>query len=185
MRSHNQRVLLSLSYSPTHISQYLHGCRLLWHVLVITALVPSYIENLKTSTPFRVTLLNTQSPTHPCTSSVFSMSHKTPFLCALCLSLTHTQTQADSEREEDRWHISWGEAANVICYNSALISVFSNLLRDLYVLPERASILTEPWPAPTVPVSHDRCFPWPPDIFGGHMGPCQAWLILHSKLHHY
>lgn len=95
--------------------------------------IPSYSENLKTLTPFRVTLLKTPAEN----------THSQPvFLCFLSLSHTHI----DSEREEDRWHISWGEAANVICYNSALISIFSNLLRDLYVLSERASILTEPWP---------------------------------------
>lgn len=76
--------------------------------------------------------------------------------------------------EQDRWHISWGEAPNVICYNSALISIFSNLPRDLYVLPEKASILTERRPASTRPVSHDRCFPWPPDIFWGSHGPLSS-----------
>lgn len=90
--------------------------------------------------------------------------------------LSHTQilTQADSEREKDGWHISWGEAANIIWNSSALISMFSNLSRDLYVLPERASILTKPWPwssSLTAPVSHDRCFSWPPDIFLGSHGP--------------
>lgn len=121
---------------------------------------------------------------HKVSSFCLNFSQNTFF--SVC-SLLHTEilTLADSERGEDRWHVSWGEAAKVICYNSALISIFSNLLRDLYVLPERASILTGTWLASTVPVSHDRCFPWLPDIFGGHMGLCQAWLILHSQLHHY
>lgn len=42
------------------------------------------------------------------------------------------------------------------------------------MLPETASILTESWPASTVPVSHDRCFPWPPDIFSGSHGPLSS-----------
>lgn len=52
--------------------------------------------------------------------------------------------------------------------------MFSNHPRDLYVLPERVSILTEPLPASTVPVSYDRCFPWPPDIFLGSHGPLSS-----------
>ena len=60
----------------------------------------------------------------------FSLSHKNLFPVS-CLSRTHTLTTAYSEREEDRWDISWEEAADVICYNSALISIFSNLPGDL------------------------------------------------------
>lgn len=110
-------------------------------------------------------------------------THNLFFLLFLwALSPAHTLTPVDSEREEDRWHICRGEAARVICYNSALISIFSNLLWDLYVQPERVSITAKPWLASTAPVSLDRCFPWPPNIFWGHMGLSQAWLISHSPL---
>lgn len=124
-------------------------CGVLCRVLVITALVLFY--NLNTATM------------HSFFFSPLSLFFTTQIL-----------TQADSEREKDGWHISWGEAANIIWNSSALISMFSNHSRDLYVLPERASILTKPWPwssSLTAPVSHDRCFSWPPDIFLGSHGP--------------
>lgn len=95
-------------------------------------------------------------------------------------------TQTESERGKDGWHISSAEAANIICNSAALISMFSNRSRDLYVLPSRASILTRTrhWSlSSTAAVSHDRCYSSPPSR--GHMGLCQAWLILHSQLHSY
>lgn len=114
--------------------------------------------------------------TYRCTRSLLSCLYFSQNTFSLfALSRTHTFWHWQIVRgEEDRWHISWGEAAKVICYNSALISIFSNLLKDLYVLLEKASILTEPWLASTAPVSHDRCFPWPPDIFGGSHGPLSS-----------
>lgn len=68
--------------------------------------------------------------------------------------------------------LTWGEATWIICYSSGLISIFLNPFLDFYVLPERASILAWPWSSSfTAPVSHDRCFSWPPDIFLGSHGP--------------
>lgn len=111
-------------------------------------------------------------------------------LSLFSFSNTHTKTriltEVDSDREEDGWHVSGGEAANVICYNSALISIFSNLPRDLYLLPEPTSILTESRPAPQLCLCHMiDVFPGLPNISRGRLGLCQAWLILYSQLHDY
>lgn len=187
--------LCTPSSPPTHCHHftalYLHDCRVLCHALAITALVLSYAENMKTPTPFRAHITENRNwkRTHVWVLYIYYYYHFILFLTKhfSLLSISHTEILrlADSESEEDGRHISWGEAANVIYYNSALISIFSNLCRDLYVLPERESILTEPWPASTLSVSHDRCLPWPSDIFGGRMGLCQAWLILRSQLTHH
>lgn len=182
---HTPRGLCSpctLSSPPTHshhfTALYLHDCRVLCRVLTITALVLSCTGN--TNPPHRPLLESHYWATHTCTWLIFSLPLCLTWHLACCLSHTNSATSRAWRREEDGWHVSWREADSVICYNSALISIFLNLCGDLCALPERASILTEPWPASTLPVSHDRCFLWPPD--GGHMSLSQAWLILHSQL---
>lgn len=124
--------LCTLSSPPTHSHHFtalhLHDCRVLCHVLTITALVLSCTGN-------------TNPPTHtprPLLESHYRATHVNYFFpLLLCLTQTlsvfflsraHILPQAQSEREEDGWHVSRGEADGVICYNSALISIFLNPL---------------------------------------------------------
>lgn len=96
-----------------------------------------------------------------------------PLLCFSSASSSPSRTPVSTlaEGKGRGWmaFFFWG-AANVICYNLALIWIFSTLLGDSCELPELASILTKPRPASTVLVSHDRCFPGPPDISGRSHG---------------
>lgn len=132
--------------------------------------------------PFWVTLLSMQTENAHVSPPPFlfvTVYHNTFWF----LSHPLIPTQTESEKGKDGWHISSAEAANIICNRAALISMFWNGSRDLYVPPSRASILTRTWSpslSSTAAVSHDRCYSSPPSR--GHMGLCQAWLILHSQL---
>lgn len=114
-RGHTSRgscSLCTLSSPPTHshhfIALYLHDCRVLCHVLAITALVLSYTENLKTLTPFRVTLLRAgteNTHTHTCPGWFFFL----PACLAkhfFVFSLTQISDSTTWRKTEAWWQIS-------------------------------------------------------------------------------